>query len=294
MIHITDDGLPPEHDVDGRSTRWEGHRTSRRLELVHAARRAVHRQGPDLSMEEIATAIGTSKSILYRYFQDKTGLQSAVGQAVLARMRDVLETAAHQVTGPRERIAAMVAAYLELVAASPNVYAFVTRPEAAATAGALRGFVAEVVDLVAQTLLPVIRDEQRPPGHEEGSADVGDADDAAGSTTVDDLALAQLWASGVVGLVRGAAERWMVGQSEVASGEPSQDEIGVMTRDELGVHLSRWLWDGAVGVSRRARRRPAGPVSTDAPDPAATNTPDLTARPITDLTPSGRDDAEPR
>lgn len=196
-------------------------------------------------MDEIATEIGTSKSILYRYFQDKTGLQAAVGQAVLAHMREALELAAGQVAGPRERISAMVTVYLELTASSPHVYAFVTRPEAAATAGALRGFVAEVIDLVAQTLLPALRD--KPP------AEAGED-----TPSREDLALAQLWASGVVGLVRGAAERWMVGQAEAATGEVIRDEIGAMSRDELGVHLSRWLWDGAVGVTRRARQHPAG------------------------------------
>ena len=231
---------------DGRATRWAGHRTSRRAELVRAATRAVHHLGPDLSMEDIATEIGTSKSILYRYFTDKTGLQTAVGEAVLARMREALEEAADRAQGARERISAMVTVYVEMVAASPHVYTFVNRPEAAAAAGALRGFVAEVNDMVAASLLPVLR----------GNAGEGDAD---GRGTVDDetLAVADLWASGVVGLVRGAAERWI---GEQVDG-PGADAVGGdaaltrMTREELAAHLADWLWDGAVGVARRARRR---------------------------------------
>ncbi|WP_127125982.1 TetR/AcrR family transcriptional regulator [Georgenia sp. SYP-B2076] len=242
MIQVTDstDGEPS----DGRATRWAGHRTSRRAELVRAARRAVHRLGPDLSMEEIATEIGTSKSILYRYFTDKTGLQTAVGDAVLARMRGALEEAADRAQGSRERISAMVTVYLEMVASSPHVYTFVTRPEAAAAAGALRGFVAEVNDMVAESLLPALR---------------GAGGDEAADGPVDDetLAVANLWASGVVGLVRGAAERWI---GEQVDG-PDANTPGVdaaltrMTREELAAHLADWLWDGAVGVTRRARRR---------------------------------------
>ena len=34
-------------------------------------------------MDEIAAAAGTSKSIVYRYFVDKTGLQMAVGEVVV-------------------------------------------------------------------------------------------------------------------------------------------------------------------------------------------------------------------
>ncbi|WP_226925283.1 TetR/AcrR family transcriptional regulator [Georgenia thermotolerans] len=250
MIPVTDDDLAPaspragdepatradEMTADGRATRWAGHRTSRRTELVRAARRAVHRLGPDLSMEEIASEIGTSKSILYRYFTDKTGLQTAVGHAVLERMRAALEEAAERAGGPREQITAMVTVYLEMVASSPHVYTFVTRPEGTSQAGELRGFVAEVNDLVAGSLLPALR-----------GGEGADLDDET-------LAVAQLWASGVVGLVRGAAERWVGEQvDDAAAGVDAA--LARMTQQELAAHLAAWLWDGAVGVTRRARRR---------------------------------------
>ena len=272
----TPDGAPP---ADGRSTRWAGHRTSRREELVRAARRAVQHGGPDLSMDELAAAIGTSKSILYRYFTDKTGLQTAVGEEVLGRMRVALEEAAATAGGPRERISAMVAVYLEMVDRAPHVYTFVTRTETASSAGALRGFVAEVADLVVDSLLPALRGEEPGDGPDDET-----------------LAVAHLWAAGVVGLVRGAAERWIAsrvdrpGESGPATGGPAVGEptaggpgagapaastggaaastggmptptgaesvLAVMSREEMTTHLANWLWDGAVGVTRRARRRP--------------------------------------
>ncbi|WP_418607764.1 TetR/AcrR family transcriptional regulator [Georgenia sp. SUBG003] len=167
---------------DGRATRWADHRAARRAELVRAARRAVHHRGPDLSMDDIATEIGTSKSILYRYFTDKTGLQVAVGQAVLGRMREALEEAAGRAGGPRERISAMVGVYLEMVDGSPHVYAFVTRPEA--TAGQVRGFVAEVADLVAEAVLPALRG---------GDAEV-DAPAEPAEVSTATLVAARLWA----------------------------------------------------------------------------------------------------
>lgn len=241
---------------DGRSTRWAGHRTSRREELVRAARRAVQHGGPDLSMDELAAAIGTSKSILYRYFTDKTGLQNAVGEEVLGRMRIALEEAAATAGGPRERISAMVAVYLEMVDRAPHVYTFVTRTEAASTAGALRGFVAEVADLVVDSLLPALRGEEP-----------GDGPDN------ETLAVAHVWAAGVVGLVRGAAERWIASRvdrpdergsaaitaeatARTATPSGAEGVLAEMSREEMTAHLANWLWDGAVGVTRRARRRP--------------------------------------
>lgn len=207
--------------ADGRATRWDSHRAERRAELVRAARRAVHHLGAGISMDEIATEIGTSKSILYRYFTDKAGLQAAVGQAVLEGLRTALEDAARSGGEPRARLEAMVAVYLEMVEQSPRVYDFVTRPEAEAAAGALRGFVADTEDLVAELVLPVVR-----------------AVPVEGS---DDHALARLWGAGLVGFVRAVAERWFAGNG---------DDAPAVDRDRLTDLITDWLWTGALGVAQ--------------------------------------------
>lgn len=96
---------PPPPVTDGRSTRWDDHRAIRRAELVHAARKAVHKGGPGVSMDEIAAASGTSKSIIYRYFEDKTGLQIAIGASVVGQMHDALTQAAESAETPAGRCA---------------------------------------------------------------------------------------------------------------------------------------------------------------------------------------------
>ena len=135
--------------ADGRSTRWADHREARRAELVRIARRTVHHRGPDVSMEEIAAAAGTSKSIVYRYFADKTGLQIAVAEAVVLQIQGALEGVLRIAPTPREGLRAMVAVYLEMIESSPNVYAFVTRNGSVESGGPLGHFLDSVTALVA-------------------------------------------------------------------------------------------------------------------------------------------------
>ncbi|NHA01732.1 helix-turn-helix transcriptional regulator [Nocardioides sp. W3-2-3] len=56
---------------DGRTTRWDDHRATRRTEFVQAAVRAIDALGPDASVADIAAEAGVSKPVLYRYFSDK-------------------------------------------------------------------------------------------------------------------------------------------------------------------------------------------------------------------------------
>lgn len=259
--------------MDGRDARWAEHRSSRRAELVRAARRAVHHRGPDLSMDDLAAEIGTSKSIIYRYFSDKSGLQGAVGAAVIEDLRAALGEVGERVTRPRDRIAAMVDVYLGIVESSAGVYAFVTQPEATATAGALRGFVAEIEDIVAEALLPVLRH--------------------GGGTAPEDRALAALWGAGVVGHVRSVAERWIAARGATAlppadSAPPAESAppagsavpadgvlpadgapaveggIAAMDRAALAAHITDWLWTGAMGVARRSRNASSRTETDDA------------------------------
>ncbi|MFD7021325.1 TetR/AcrR family transcriptional regulator [Promicromonospora sukumoe] len=232
--------------VDGRSTRWDDHRTARRAELVRAARKAVHRLGPAVSMDEIAAAAGTSKSIVYRYFDDKAGLRLAVAETVVMQMHDALRAAAQQADNPEMALREMVRVYLEMIESSPNVYWFVTRtaiggnepapvesgrrgrraPAPAEDAGAgtapadlhpLGAYLDSVIELVAE---PFAR-----------ATDVPPADAAA-------------WAAGAVGFVRGSGE-WWLGHRTV--------ESTPLTREQLTERVTLWLWTGPVGVLHHDR-----------------------------------------
>jgi len=198
-------------DADGRSTRWDAHRQRRRAQLCTAARKAVHRLGPDLSMDEMAAAMGTSKSIVYRYFTDKSGLQAAVGQAVLDEIADALAQASRQQGPAQDRMRAMIEIYVSTLAQSPNVYRFVIAQQGAS----MSSFLSTVAEAVAVPLREIL----------------GDADP--------DGRLAALWANGMVGFVRGASEDWI--------DTPPAHRLSTTEMVEL---LAGWLWRGATAVSR--------------------------------------------
>ena len=207
--------------ADGRSRRWDTHRAARRDELTLAARKAIHHGGAEMSMDEIAAAIGTSKSIVYRYFGDRSGLQTAVGEAVLRDMGAALADASHRVSGPHQVIRAMVGVYLEMVSTSPSVYTFVTRGgEVSDATWPMR----TLADDAAQLLSPVLEDVLVAGGQPRGGA--------------------HLWAAGVIGFVRGAAEVWLA------------QDVPSPAIDELADTLADWICSGAPS----ARTAPLSPA----------------------------------
>lgn len=197
IVNFRDAGLPRTIEMpsaaspDGRSARWQGHREERRRELIKQARRAVHALGSDASMEDIATAAGTSKSVFYRYFGDKAGLQQAVGEVVLSQMQQRIREAAQSALTPREGLLAMVSAYLQMADTSPSVYAFVTSyapgeamgPPSATAAGALGHFFDAIADMIATPM----------------RSHLGNVEET----------VIGYWPRAAIGLVRNAGEQWL-------------------------------------------------------------------------------------
>jgi AcrR family transcriptional regulator len=193
-------------NADGRSARWQTHREERRRELIKSARRAVHALGSDASMEDIAAAAGTSKSVFYRYFGDKAGLQHAVGEVVLSQMQRKIREAAQSAQTPREGLLAMISAYLQMAETSPNVYSFVTRyapveadgPQgSAAISGALGHFFDSIAEMIAAPM----------------RTHLGDGKEA----------VIGYWPTAAIGLVRNAGEKWL--SSPESAAKPDQEAM---------------------------------------------------------------------
>lgn len=181
---------------DGRDVRWEAHRAERRQQLVEAALKAIRKHGAGVGMDEIAAQAGTSKTVLYRHLGDKAGLYGAVVTAVddtiLADLRAAQERGGDVVT----RITAMVHSYLSMVERDPDIYRFVMTRPLETTEGDTQDPVRQITSRVSEQLTDAL--------HAHLVAE-GRADDA-------DL-LAPAWGTGIVGLVRAAADHWLTAAS---------------------------------------------------------------------------------
>lgn len=120
-----------EDHIDGRTLRWENHRIEKRRELVEATLRAIRTHGAGVGMDEIAATAGTSKTVIYRHFGDRTGLFVAVVESVHDYILSNLHVplSLHEHSDPASLVADLTDAYLAVVERDPEIYRFVvTRP----------------------------------------------------------------------------------------------------------------------------------------------------------------------
>ena len=130
-----------------------------------------------------------------------------------------------------------------MIESSPNVYC-VRHARRVAGAGRPRS---------ATSSTPSPRSS--PPRSRAGSTDGGEPSPTPGADDrVARVALAETWAAGAVGFVRGAGEWWL---AATATARRSPD------REELTAQVAAWLWAGPVGVL--ARDRTAAPTTRGVP-----------------------------
>lgn len=204
-----------DRETDGRAARWEAHRTARHEELLKLARKAVHKLGPQVSMEDIAGHARTSKPVYYRYFGDKEGLRQALSAMVINDFRERVIAAGLAKEDEISALHAMVSAYLELADNSPNLYFFVTSAPRSAddeSAGALNTFFEEASSLMSERLLKLY----------------------------DQRATLDLWPRAALGMVRAAGEQWL--SQPPGTSKPSLQSLA----DEL----TNWLAYGIASTRK--------------------------------------------
>ena len=165
-------------------------------------------------MEEIAAEAGTSKTVVYRHFSDRTELYVAVCTRVASQLLPKLRDSIESSDQPRQMVAAAIETYLAFLEADPELYRFVVHQQVL-DRPADRDPISNLSDLVG----------------DQAAAIVGLALERAGH----DPRAAGPWGHGVVGMVRSAADWWL------RSDRP-------MLRGELAAHLTDLAWAGLSGV----------------------------------------------
>ncbi len=196
---------------DKRTSRWDAHRRARRAELIDAAITAIRTHGAGVGMDEVAAGAGTSKTVVYRHFTDRTQLYVAVCERVAEVLVAQVRAAMAGGESPRAKTAAGIAAYLRLIENDPEVYRFVVHRPLALDADP----VADLVSLIGDEAAAVIAAQLRHAGSDTGAA--------------------VSWGHGIVGLVRAAADNWLARPTGT-------------TRDELAAQLTDLAWSGLSGV----------------------------------------------
>ena len=181
--------------TDGRKRRWHRHKVERRTELVDGTLDAIRRRGRDVSMDEIATDIGVSKTVLYRYFVDKNDLTTAVMMrfaqtTLMPNLAAALSTDLDGFDLTRE----IIRVYVETVAAEPEPYRFVM----ANSSVSKNKVIADSEQIIARMLALVLRQRMR--------------------AVCMDTSGVEPWAFMIVGGVQLATHSWM-SNPRMASGE---------------------------------------------------------------------------
>lgn len=177
--------------VDRRRARWDKHRKARYEELLSITRDAVNKYGSEVSMDDIADEAQTSKSILYKYFGDKIGLQFAIGEATVKELLGNISAAAQSTADPHQIIYNAIDKVFLLIEEEPDLFRFMR----------VGIFESEEVDsgieifdfdsAVGDVLTLFLPNSERVKNHPYYGA------------------LARMWGTAAVFLVRGVADVWL-------------------------------------------------------------------------------------
>ncbi|WP_277370113.1 TetR/AcrR family transcriptional regulator [Rhodococcus rhodochrous] len=202
----------PPVKQDGRKRRWHEHKIARREELVDGTINAIRSRGHEIGMDEIAAEIGVSKTVLYRYFTDKSDLTTAT---MLRYVETVLApriyAAVAEDLDEYELTREAITAYVETVADDPEVYLYVMSNSASAG----RDVVADSERMIAELVATVLGERLRLLEMDSGGA--------------------VPWAYGIVGGIQLATHWWISNKS--------------MTTEDLIDYLTMMIWGGMTGIA---------------------------------------------
>ncbi|WP_227999276.1 TetR/AcrR family transcriptional regulator [Nocardia australiensis] len=202
---------------DGRKRRWRQHKIDRREELVDGTLAAIRNRGAGAGMDEIATEIGVSKTVLYRYFSDKNDLVHATMQryienTLMPRVYGAISLDADEY----QLVRSALSAYVSTVDEDPEVYRFIM-----GNGSGDQSSLAEFEKLFAEVVSVVITDRATEHNLETEGA--------------------LLWSYVLVGGIQLATHWWTTNKS--------------MSREQVIDYLTMMTWSAIEGMARAGGSR---------------------------------------
>ncbi|MDR7167106.1 AcrR family transcriptional regulator [Nocardia kruczakiae] len=231
--------------VDGRSTRWNGHKQRRRAEVIEAAVAVIEENGAEVSVQQIADRLGLPRPVVYRHFDGRTDLDEQIrGRILESLLTELLPTLRADGT-VKDAVRGAVGTYVGWVDSHPQLHRFLaaSAPQgdsSLALAGARDRIGARLADLFATAAARVGIDPVR----------------------------ARPMAFGIVGFVDGVVNSW---RADTASALGSEQIEAIVTESVLGLLESNAR---SLGVPLDRDATVADLVARSeaaAPDPLAVN-----------------------
>lgn len=148
--------------TDGRKRRWQQHNADRRQAVIDAAITVLRRDltpGEDLSVQQIADESGVHRTVLYRYFEDRTDLDLAI-QREICQQAGTMITAAVTLEGtPQQIVRRVIGAYVDWSVDNIGLMRFAERELPGSASKPLDdaiGQIAEAIEIVIGGFLAIL------------------------------------------------------------------------------------------------------------------------------------------
>lgn len=152
----------PKRETDGRKRRWQQHNAERRQAIIDAALTVLGRDAEPsggLSVQQIADEASVHRTVLYRYFDDRTDLDVAIQREICDRARESLLATVTLEGTPHEIVHRIVAAYVDWAVEHRSLMRFAERDIAGAATKPLEDAInqiAEQIELIIGGFLAII------------------------------------------------------------------------------------------------------------------------------------------
>jgi AcrR family transcriptional regulator len=178
--------------VDGRAVRWDEHRAERRRHVLDAAIAAIEAAPPgaELNLQQIADASGVVRTVLYRHFDGRLGLQRELRGHIVSMIAEAVIGSITLEGSIDEIIDRALHGYIDWVAGHPRLYVWGERELGDGQESQLQELVQSIADQISAVVIIAAELLGRELDDEERAA-------------------VELLTFGIIGQVRGTVSSWI-------------------------------------------------------------------------------------